>query len=173
MNILNLDAQLWALWHLKYLLHARFEATASRHCNFAAPDTGTTFRAGGANVIHLVSLFEDMAVALIFNLCFLHQKSAGNSAGIVSLVTQMRCLPCPELEQSPGPLQNDLCVGMSIYFPPHTNTFQQGLIPGFSEKLSRWLKITLWPQDYGLLRESCLKQTGKDQAGRVVLSCLQ
>lgn len=147
MNILNLDAQLWTFWCLKYLLHANLEATASRHCNFAAPDTGATFRAGDANVTHLSSLLKDMAVAFIFNFCFLHQKSAGNFAGIDFLVIQIRYL-------SQGPLLKELCVRMSMYFFQQTHTFQQGLVPGFSEKLSRWIKITLWPEGCGLLRES-------------------
>lgn len=98
------------------------QTRASHHCNFVAPDMETTFRAGGANVTHLSSLLGDMAVALIFNFCFFYQKSAANFAGIDSLVVQIRCLPFPELELSPGPLQNELCVGMSMYFffPPVT-----------------------------------------------------
>lgn len=150
------------------------QTRASHHCNFPAPDMETTFRAGGANVTHLSSLLGDMAVALIFNFCFFLSKVSckfcwywlSGDADKMPAFSRAWTVPRSSTERA-------LCGNVHVFFFP-SDTFQQGLVPGFSEKLSRWLKITLWPEGYGLLKESCLKkQTGKTQTERVVLSCLQ
>lgn len=69
-------------------------------------------------------------------------------------------LPCPELKPSSTPLQKDLCRGVStFFFFSASDRFQQWSVPACSGKLSGWLKISLWPEGYGLLKESCFKKT--------------
>lgn len=98
------------------------QTTASHHCNFAAPDMGTTFRAGGANVTHLSSLSEDMAVAL----CFLHQKSAGNFAGIDSGDADKTSALSRAWTVPRAPAEPVLCGNVHVFFFPKETPFNKG-----------------------------------------------
>lgn len=102
-----------------------------------------------------------MAVALCLNFCFSSEVSWQFCWHWLSGDAESH-LPFPELELSPSALQNQPRGGMSMVFFPQSDQFQQWLVPACSENLSGWLKISLWPEGYGLLKEFCLKkQTGK------------
>lgn len=135
------------------------QTTASHHCNSAAPETGPS----SERMVETKEKcpLEEMAVALGLNFCFFVRSK-------LSVLLVLALWWCREptfafcrAQAVPGCSTEPVSWRNVHVFFPQSDHFQQWLLPACSEKVSGWLKISLWPEGYGLLKVSCLKKTNR------------